>query len=133
MEEKLKLIFSNQDNVNVFKKYINEIVPEDEIDEIIYEIGYMVKNNTRIVDTLDFLKNKQYGFNHQNFEIAKQKIKNIDMLVDDQFNCSDGVEKCSKCGSMKTITYSRQCRKSDEGATVFIFCVLCKHRSVINS
>lgn len=133
MRDKLKLIFSNQDNINIFEKYIEEIVPEEYIDQVIYEIGYMVNKDVKIVDVLNFLKNKKFGFNHSNFDTAKQKIKNIDMLTDDSFYCSDGVEKCSKCGSIKTITYSKQCRSADEGASVFIFCVSCKHRQVLNS
>jgi hypothetical protein len=131
MEEKLSLVFPDEKDFEIFKNYFENL---DKISEdIFYEIGYMFKKGVKIDDILFFLKNNQLGFNHKNFDIAKQKIKNIDMLNDDNFDCEDGVEKCSKCGSLKTISYNKQTRSSDEGFTVFIYCISCKNRQVLNS
>ena len=49
------------------------------------------------------------------------------------FELQDGVEKCNKCGSYKTLSSTKQTRSADEGATVFTQCLICKHRSVKNS
>ena len=42
---------------------------------------------------------------------------------------ADGLNKCKRCGSNKTVTEQRQTRSADEGVTVFVTCLSCGVRS----
>jgi DNA-directed RNA polymerase subunit M/transcription elongation factor TFIIS len=78
-------------------------------------------------------KYEKYFFDHPSFEKIAEKLFAIDNYLDKPFESVDGSETCVKCGSMKTIAYNKQTRSSDEGMTVFVFCIQCKHRAVFNS
>lgn len=59
------------------------------------------------------------------------KIVSNDMFQElDDFICKppdvdEGVIECRKCKGRKTLSYSKQTRRADESATVFVKCVQC--------
>lgn len=121
---------------SVLKSKIQDFIldkTEDDVSDFLYEIFFLIYKGDTPEYICELIDKGCIGFNHKKFFTAKQKQKNIDTLLDDNFDCADGVEQCSKCGSLKTITYNKQTRSADEGATVFIFCVSCKHRHTLNS
>ena len=40
---------------------------------------------------------------------------------------ADGIFKCRKCGSLKTVSTQAQTRRADEGMTVFVTCFSCNN------
>jgi|APGre2960657423_1045063.scaffolds.fasta_scaffold34448_2 DNA-directed RNA polymerase subunit M/transcription elongation factor TFIIS len=105
----------------------------DEIDDIIYEMSFEKLNGKDLKTVFDITKNKKLGFNHENFEKISIKIIETDTFINKPFDMVEGVNECSKCHSKRTISYSKQTRSSDEGASVFVHCVDCKYRYMMNS
>lgn len=101
-----------------------------------YELKYMIeikKVPHKIAKEL--VKSGRVGKKHPMFDEAKKKADETDLFLDKPFDCAEGSEKCHNpmCGSTRTISYSRQTRSGDEGATVYLFCIECKKRFVFNS
>jgi DNA-directed RNA polymerase subunit M/transcription elongation factor TFIIS len=68
-------------------------------------------------------------WNHPNFQ------KTITQLIESNNlpEVPDSINPCHECKSLKTVSYTKQTRSSDEGATVFVKCTKCGARSVHNS
>lgn len=43
----------------------------------------------------------------------------------------DGIFVCSKCGSKKVMSFSKQTKSGDESLSVFAMCSICKNKWVI--
>jgi len=136
LKEGLNYIFSNQTNINIFEKQILKTSLDLEMNplDILYEIGFLIENeNMKIKDVLDMLKSCQIAQKHKNFDIVKKQIEEMDHFIDKNLDVIEGVEKCRYCGENRTMSYTKNTRSSDEGFTVFIYCILCKKRYVMNS
>ena len=64
------------------------------------------------------------GFNADCFSEVRQSINEQHNFIENPFEVEEGVLEC-KCGSRKTISFSKQIRCGDEGTTVFAKCVTC--------
>jgi DNA-directed RNA polymerase subunit M/transcription elongation factor TFIIS len=103
-----------------------------DLKEIIYELCFMQEEYGKNIDSV--LENEKISFRHENFQDVAKKIDELDHFQDNPFeSVKEGTEICKSCGSYRTITYSKNTRSSDEGATVFCKCVDCGHRAVYNS
>lgn len=51
-----------------------------------------------------------------------------DEFLNNPIEVEEGVLQCSKCGSKRTISFTRQTRSSDESTSVFAQCVECKQK-----
>lgn len=56
---------------------------------------------------------------------ATLKSKNLEKIVIKQMEADDGMFKCNKCKSMKTVYYQMQTRSADEPMTTFVTCTNC--------
>tara|TARA_B100000768_G_C11282289_1_gene379366 strand:- start:4703 stop:5125 length:423 start_codon:yes stop_codon:yes gene_type:complete len=56
---------------------------------------------------------------------ATLKSKNLEKIVVKQLEADDGMFKCNKCKSMKTVYYQMQTRSADEPMTTFVTCTNC--------
>ena len=54
--------------------------------------------------------------------------KNLERIVVKQLATDDGMFKCGKCKSMKTVYYQLQTRSADEPMTTFVTCTNCEAR-----
>jgi DNA-directed RNA polymerase subunit M/transcription elongation factor TFIIS len=133
---------SKKENSEMLKKKINSYLSTyntdnslDSIDEIdiIYEVGFMLKENKNLKDTFDLLKNGKLFKQHPSFIEISKKMKEMDEFMDKPFEVSEGVNTCNKCKSNRTLSYNRQTRSGDEGMTVYVFCIDCKYRYTMNS
>ena len=132
IDKGLSLICSKPENARILKKYISKM-ENDDID-LLYEIGFLLKQEKKpMSDVFDLLKKGKLGFQHPNFQDIAKRILEMDHFMDKPFEVTEGVNHCGKCSSTRTLSYSRQTRGGDEGMTVYVFCVDCKHRYVMNS
>lgn len=56
---------------------------------------------------------------------AAIKSKNLERIVVKQMAADDGMFKCGKCKSMKTVYYQMQTRSADEPMTTYVTCTNC--------
>ena len=128
-----------KENSDILKKHISNYLNQDDMDDvdemdIIYEVGFIIKNEKEnLKNTFDLLKSKRLFKNHPNFVDISKKIKEMDEFMDKPFEVTEGVNVCNKCKSSRTLSYNRQTRSGDEGMTVYVFCIECKYRYVMNS
>jgi len=133
---------SKKENSEMLKKKIisylhtynidNSLDNIDELD-IIYEVGFILKENKNLKDTFDLLKNGKLFKNHPNFIDISKKMIEMDQFMDKPFEVTEGVNTCNKCKSTRTLSYNRQTRSGDEGMTVYVFCIDCNYRYTMNS
>lgn len=71
------------------------------------------------------IKNKNLGWNHETFKIYQSKQKEFDDFLTNPPEVQEGVIECNACGSKKTFSFSKQTRRADESATVFVRCSNC--------
>ena len=128
----LKHISHKKDNKLLLLKYLKKYSEEDAY-AIIYEMSVMAQDGKPLTEIFKCLKEGKFGFEHTDFVDIAKKIKETDSFMLNSFEVEEGVNECSKCKSKRTISYSKQVRSSDEGASIFIYCIDCKHRYMMNS
>uniref|UniRef100_A0A6C0KGB4 TFIIS-type domain-containing protein n=1 Tax=viral metagenome TaxID=1070528 RepID=A0A6C0KGB4_9ZZZZ len=136
--ESLQTLSANPHNIQQLKKYINEYSETNSKDEldILYELSfYKMHEKTSLKQTVNFLQHNQLSFNHPSFKDISKRIDEMDHFMDKPFEVVEGVNQCGnmKCGGKRTLSYSRQTRGGDEGMTVYVFCIDCKFRYIMNS
>jgi len=141
---KLDLISTKSENKNILERYINFYLSDKKSEnkenkeerDLIYEIGFLLKHEKiSLKKTFDLLKNRQLSLSYPHFQDVSKRILEMDHFMDKPFEVVEGVNQCgnSKCGGQRTLSYSRQTRGGDEGMTVYVFCIDCKTRYVMNS
>ena len=129
----LNNISHKKSNKLLLLKYLQHY-NENDIKHIIYEMTYDMKINQKsLKDVFDTLKHSKLGLDHESFIPISKKIEETDTFMNKPFDVEEGVNECGKCKSKRTISYSKQTRSSDEGATCFVYCIDCKHRYSMNS
>lgn len=73
------------------------------------------------------IKNKNIGWYHSFFDKYKLKQNEYDEFLINPPDVEEGVIECKKCGSNKTYSFSKQTRRADESATVFVRCSQCNN------
>ena len=73
----------------------------------------------------ELLKTRQFLFEHNIFQDIRLAVKEQEDFLNNPITVDEGVISCSKCGCNKTLSYTKQIRRSDEGATVFVTCSKC--------
>lgn len=140
LEQCIQTLSSHPQNIQQLKQYIQQYLsthPEKQYQDIIYELAFFkqhLKNNS-LKQTVQFLRNNQLSFQHPNFQNIAKRIDEMDHFMDKPFEVVEGVNQCgnTKCGGKRTLSYSRQTRGGDEGMTVYVFCIDCKFRYIMNS
>jgi DNA-directed RNA polymerase subunit M/transcription elongation factor TFIIS len=81
----------------------------------------------KVNDLIQAIKTKQIGWNHNFFESFEKKLKEYDDFLICPPSVDEGVIECRRCGSNKTFSFSKQTRRADESATVFVRCSKCNN------
>jgi DNA-directed RNA polymerase subunit M/transcription elongation factor TFIIS len=121
----------------VIKKKQNQTVLADTVkahDVSLYDVLHIVDTAPNKREALSRLiaEIREYGqeyiWRQAEFEEYRTKLEEEYYFQSNPIDFEEGVLDCFRCGSKKTISFQRQTRSADEGATTFAQCVECKHR-----
>jgi DNA-directed RNA polymerase subunit M/transcription elongation factor TFIIS len=73
------------------------------------------------------LRAGRHGSRHTRFEYISRIFEEEENFLCNPPDIDEGVIACSKCGSNKTYSFTKQVRRADESATVFVTCSKCRH------
>lgn len=99
---------------------------EEIYNSFLYNIIYMRKCKIAIKDIVRYIKEDRLEYTNPSFEKLQLKQKDNDEYLENPFEVVTGVVKCKKCGSDKTLSYSKQDRSADEPMSVYAQCMVCK-------
>lgn len=92
---------------------------------LLFEIFSEFLVNPKTNDLFGKLRNKNICWDHVEFQNIKNKFLEFDNFLSSPPEVEEGVLECRKCGSKKTFSFSKQTRRADESATVFVRCANC--------
>ena len=125
----LKTVLKNIKNIDTFEKNAFSLAKNEvEYKEIITQIVLQVNNKVSLKEILQSLKTSKYIWNSASFREIKYNIEEQDNFIVKPFEIEEGVMECTKCGSKKTYSYTKQTRGGDEATTVFAICSECNAR-----
>lgn len=130
---KLSLLSHKKDNKKLILSHLSRYEDTDKLDKI-YEMAFQMQEDGHDLKKIfQGLKEEKLGLSHSDFSIVSKKMEETDLFMNKNFETVEGVNECGKCKSKRTISFTKQVRSSDEGASVFITCIDCKHRFILNS
>lgn len=121
----LSILFQKKENAQRLSKFLENHFPKEQIPYLLYEITteYLFRNN--LSQVMDQVKKKEIGWDHPNLAGIAGDFQEQDDFLENPPQVEEGVMECKKCGSRRTFSFSKQTRRSDESATVFIRCSNC--------
>ena len=125
----LSRYIKNVENVRKLENKINIISNnQDEYKKIILEIVKYKNEGNGSKELMNILKEGQVLENTKEYDEYRHKIKEHDGFLIKPFEVDEGVLECGKCGSNKTISYTKQTRSGDEATSVFALCYECNNK-----
>jgi DNA-directed RNA polymerase subunit M/transcription elongation factor TFIIS len=128
MEELCLLLFRKKENTDRLIKFLKTLTQdEQELQYLLYEIvvEYLFTDNLNQI--MEQVQKKEVGWDHPNFLQIRQEFQEEDDFIQNPPAVEEGVMECTKCHSKRTFSFSKQTRRSDESATVFIRCSNCSY------
>jgi len=123
-----KYITSNK-NVKLLERNVNEVTNnQEDYKKLILELVNHKRGGMSSKDILKLLKSKSVLERGSVYEEYRIKLKEHDGFLIKPFEVDEGVLECGKCGSNKTISYTKQTRSGDESTTVFALCYNCNNK-----
>ena len=130
----LSKFIKNTKNIDIIEKNLYKISQDDITlyKKNVYELVMILnnkKNKSKKVDVkqvLEIVKDNNIGWCSESFDNIRNNIDERDNFLIKPFELVEGVLECSKCGSRKTYSYSKQTRAGDEATTVFAVCGNCR-------
>ena len=126
MEEAVRILFKKTDNQQRFLRFITDIGRDkEEIHYLVYEIlsEFLYVNN--IQSLMEQVRRREVGFSHPSFDAIRNEFQEQDDFWENPPQVEEGIMECKRCHSKRTFSFSKQTRRSDESATVFIRCSNC--------
>jgi len=98
--------------------------------EALYDVAMMLQEGMTFEKVMACVSADMLCWNHSKFKEVVDAQKEIFSYIENPYEVIDGMFNCPKCGSKKTISYSKQTRSADEGMSTFVFCANkeCRHR-----
>lgn len=128
MNDLCALLFRKEGNANRLLRFLRGVAKdENELRYLLYEVvvEYLYTDNLRAV--MEQIQKKELGWNHPNFHQIRHDFQEEDDFIQNPPAVEEGVMECTKCHSKRTFSFSKQTRRSDESATVFVRCSNCNH------
>jgi len=94
---------------------------------IAYETLWDLSRKTPMTDLFSRLRGHRYGYDHPDMSSIHESFQEEEDFLFRSPDISEGVIECHRCGSKKTLSFSKQTRRADESATVFVSCFECHH------
>lgn len=92
---------------------------------LLYELSAEFTADPKVEYFIQRVKSNKSGWNHPVFHPFHQLQKEYDDFLLNPPEVEEGVIQCHRCGSKKTFSFSKQTRRADESATVFVRCAEC--------
>ena len=120
-----KSVLSIQKNIDIIEKNILQISTSlDQYQDFCMTSISKIRAGCKLSDLLKNIKTNNIGFGSDYFKTVRETLDEQQNFIENPFEVDEGVMEC-KCGSRKTISFSKQIRSGDEGTTVFAKCVDC--------
>lgn len=128
MEELCSLLFKKQQNSCRLLRFLKGMTTnEEELQYLLYEIVVEYLYTDNLNQVMEQVQKKDFGWDHPNFDVIRQEFQEEDDFIQNPPVVEEGVMECTKCHSKRTFSFSKQTRRSDESATVFIRCSNCNY------
>ena len=98
---------------------------EDTANYLLYDVFAEYLVSPKLEDIFTSIQQQNIGWNHPVFQKFDEYQKEYDDFLTNPPQLEEGVIQCSRCGSKKTFSFSKQTRRADESATVFVRCANC--------
>lgn len=128
MEDISSFLFVKQENRERLIKFLKTMTNDERmLKYLLYEIAVEYLFTDNLNQVMEQVQKKEIGWNHPNFNQIKQEFQEEDDFIQNPPAVEEGVMECKKCHSKRTFSFSKQTRRSDESATVFIRCSNCNY------
>ena len=133
----LSLVLTNEQNINIFDKYVNEYCiknfTEENIDInyklILYNLINDIQNGKNLKYLLDDIKINKLIWNHEFYNDMILEENEQNNFIETPFEIEEGVLECD-CGSKRVFSYQKQSRSADEPMSTYATCMSCKKQWV---
>jgi len=123
-----RLLFKKSANRNRWMAYMKTITEDKEwLMYLFYEVGTEFLFQANLNQVMDLVQKKEIGWDHPNLETLRGEFREQDDFFENPPQVEEGVMECKRCKSRRTFSFSKQTRRSDESATVFIRCSNCDY------
>jgi DNA-directed RNA polymerase subunit M/transcription elongation factor TFIIS len=127
----LSKILKIEKNIIILEKNIYEAAvkidnnnTQNPYQDICMDVITMINQGTKLNTILQKLKKGKLMYDSELFNDVRDSLSEQQNFLENPFEVDEGVIEC-KCGSRRTISFSKQTRCGDEGTTVFAKCVDC--------
>lgn len=111
----------------VYKKTGDDVV---RYNNLIYQVVGHIVSGIKLSALMYNLKNNKFEWDDVIYDDHKIRQNEEDDFIENPFQVEEGVLECYKCGSKRTISYTKQTRSADEPASVIATCINCKNKWV---
>jgi DNA-directed RNA polymerase subunit M/transcription elongation factor TFIIS len=137
----LSLVLTNEQNINIFDKYIYEYCDKnyDENDEneiieknyklILYNLINDIQNGKNLKELLNNIKRNKFNWNNDFYKDMILEENEQNNFIETPFEIEEGVLECD-CGSKRVFSYQKQSRSADEPMSTYATCMACKKQWV---
>jgi DNA-directed RNA polymerase subunit M/transcription elongation factor TFIIS len=112
---------------SIFKKSNGD---EAKYNNLIYQCIGCIVSGIKLTEVMNELKNDRVEWDDIMYDEHKLRQNEEDDFIENPFQVEEGVLECYKCGSKRTISYTKQTRSADEPASVIATCINCKNKWV---
>jgi DNA-directed RNA polymerase subunit M/transcription elongation factor TFIIS len=119
---------SNRNNITILESRIFEASRTSDVyTKNLYScVGYLTQGWVKEYN--EDIKAKLCGFALNAYHNYAEEERETDKYLTEEVSVEEGALVCPKCHSLKTFSYTKQVRSSDEGTSVFARCYNCAHK-----
>ena len=120
----LSSVLKNETNIDIFSKHLLSL-DFDDAKDVLYEVVTALRQGDKVRSVYQRLVGNEIGFRGPAFESQRLKQEEEDEFITNPAEVEEGVHECDRCGSKRTMSYTRQINAGDESTAVWAQCVQC--------